>query len=271
MKIAAAQIACVLGDREANLKKIRQFAAQAKEAGAELVVYPETADTGYSISVIQDIAMTRSQGSVPALSDIAKEFSLAIICGISERVDKGIYNSQVFIDAEGKVAGHYRKCHLFGAGESACFSPGDELSSLSYEGFQLGLSICYDLRFPEVYRKLATEDKSDVFVVSSAWPLPRTEHLRILSLARAIENQSYLVLANRVGRDKGLTFCGSSAIISPSGEILASASADGEELVTAELSQEVLGSVRERMTVFADRREDLYAGKARPASGRAGG
>src|SRR5207253_4271699 len=124
--------------------------------------------------------------------------------------------------------------------------------------FTFGLTICYDLRFPEVCRVLAIEHVANVFINSSAWPFPRVEHLRILALARAIENQSYLILANRVGTDDGVTFCGTSAIIDPYGVIITSASADREELIQAELSEEVIASVRNRMAVFAHRRRDLY-------------
>jgi omega-amidase len=98
----------------------------------------------------------------------------------------------------------------------------------------------------------------NVLVISSAWPFPRVEHLRVLALARAMENQIYVVLANRVGVDDGVTLCGSSAIIDPYGVVLAGASADREELLVAEISEEVLKSVRERMRVFEHRRKDLY-------------
>src|SRR6185295_19457705 len=116
--------------------------------------------------------------------------------------------------------------------------------------FQLGQSICYDLRFPEMCRTLALEHQTNVFVTSSAWPFPRLEHLRILALARAIENQSYLILSNRVGTDDGVTFCGSSAIVDPYGVVLAAASADREELIQAEISESVIESVRSRMAAF---------------------
>lgn len=261
MKIAVAQIACVPGEVETNLRRIGEFSERAKVAGAELVVFPEMADTGYVMSVIRDSATSWSEGAVPALRKLAQRLSLGIISGVSEREGETIYNSQVLIDIKGQIAARYRKTHLFCAGtfdEKECFSPGDELVTVEYGGFRLGLTICYDLRFPEIYRRLATEQDANVLVVSSAWPFPRLEHLSILSQARAIENQSYLILANRIGADEGTTFCGSSAVIDPSGTILASASSEGEELIIAELSPDALRSVRDRMAVFAHRRSDLY-------------
>lgn len=261
MRIAAAQISCTLGDLQANLDKIQEFAARARKADAGVVVFPEMVDTGYAMPVIQKHATTWSDGAVPELQKIAKALSIAIVCGVSEKEGSLIYNSQVFVDANGEVRAKYRKTHLFAhapIAEDKCFSPGNKLTSFVIGGLRLGLSICYDLRFPEVYRTLAVENDVNVFIISSAWPFPRVEHFRTLAIARAIENQSYVVAANRVGRDDGVTFCGSSAIIDPYGVLIAAASADREELVCSEISQEILQSVRNRMSVFAHRRPGLY-------------
>jgi predicted amidohydrolase len=261
MKIAAAQIECALGDLDANIRKIRDFSARAKEGGAELVVFPEMADTGYAMPVIQACARPWSEGAVPELQKIAQGLSIAIICGVSERDGASIYNSQVFIDANGDVVGSYRKTHLFTGvpiGEDKCFLPGNELMSFPFGELRLGLSICYDLRFPELYRTLAIEEEVNVFILSAAWPFPRLEHFRTLATARAIENQSYMIVSNRVGTDEGVTCCGSSAIIDPYGVTLASASTDREELVQAEISEQAITSVRNKMAVFAQRRPDLY-------------
>jgi predicted amidohydrolase len=261
MKIAAAQIACAPGDLDANLHTIHDFAFRAKDYSAELVVFPEMIDTGYSMPVIQKHATSWNEGAVPRLQKMAKQLSLAIIAGVSDRDGPCIHNGQVFIDAGGNIRGKYRKTHLVTAApldERQVFSAGDAFVSCNLDKFNLGLTICYDLRFPEVCRALAVEHKVNVFINSSAWPFPRLEHLRILALARAIENQCYLVLANRVGTDDGVTFCGTSAIIDPYGVIVAAASADREELIQAEISEEVIKSVRSRMAVFDHRRQELY-------------
>src|SRR5207248_3191066 len=227
MKVAAAQIACALGDIDANVRKMRDFCARAKENGVELIVFPEASDTGYSMPVIRDHAKPWTEGAVPTLQEMAKELSLTIVAGVSERDGNVVYNSQVFIDPRGELLASYRKTHLFvlpSNDESTCYTPGDKFVSVLTAGFNFGLSICYDLRFAEVARALALEHDANVLLVSSAWPLPRVAHLRALAIARAIENQSYLVLANRTGVDAGVTCCGTSAIIDPSGVVLASAS-----------------------------------------------
>jgi predicted amidohydrolase len=259
VKIASAQIACTLGDLAVNIRKLRDFAERAKTAGAELVVFPEMVDTGYAMTVIREEARPWNEGAVPELQKIARTLSVAIISGVSEKEGDAIFNSQVVIDSAGAIRAKYRKTHLFKPiEEDKCCTPGDALVSVDFGPLRFGLTICYDLRFPEIYRVLAVEKGTNVFAISSAWPFPRVEHQRVLATARAIENQSYVVLANRVGKDDGVPFCGSSAVIDPYGVVVAAASADREELIIAEVSPEVLKAVRERMAVFAHRRSDLY-------------
>ena len=259
MKIAAAQIACVLGDPAANLGKMREFARRAKASGAEVIVFPEMADTGYAMEVIRQQATSWKEGAVPGLQELARNLSLTIISGVSEREGDRIYNSQVVIDRGGAVAGKYRKTHLYApVEEDKVCAAGTCLTSISLGEFRFGLTICYDLRFPELFRTLVVTEQANVLINSSAWPFPRMEHLRILATARAIENQSYFVLANRVGWDNGLRFCGSSAVIDPYGIVIAAASPDREELVLAELSLEVIAALRKKMPALSHRRQELY-------------
>jgi predicted amidohydrolase len=261
MKIAAAQISCALGDVTANLAKVREYSERAKGGGAELVVFPEMTDTGYSMPVIQKCATTWKDGAVPQIQKIAGNHSIAIVCGLSEKEGDAIYNSQVVVDSTGKIVAKYRKIHLFGASpndETKCFSPGRDLAHFECGDLRFGLSICYDLRFPEIYRKLALDRSVNAFAVSSAWPFARVHHFQNLAVARAIENQCYMVAVNRVGIDDGVTNCGSSAFIDPYGVVIAAASPDREELLYAELSADIVNSVRNRINFLADRRPDLY-------------
>src|SRR4051794_32959879 len=132
---------------------MRDFSARAKKEGAELIVFPEASDTGYSMPVIREKATPWTEGAVPGLQKMAKELSIAIVAGVSERDGDAIYNSQVFIDLGGKILAGYRKTHLFVLppnDESACYAPGDKFVSVETGGFHFGLAICYDIRFPEV-------------------------------------------------------------------------------------------------------------------------
>ncbi len=134
MKIAVAQISCSLGDPEANLLKVRDFSRRAKdEAGAELIVFPEMTDTGYSMPVIREHASDWANGFVPGVQEIAKRISIAIVSGVSERDGSSIYNSQVFVDSQGNIAAKYRKTHLYAVApveEQTCFAPGNTLREL---------------------------------------------------------------------------------------------------------------------------------------------
>jgi omega-amidase len=261
MKVAAAQISCSLGDPKANLVKVRDFSRQARDGGVELIVFPEMTDTGYSMAVVQAHANSWTDGFVPGLQDIAAKLSIAIVCGVSEQDGGSIYNSLVFVDHQGQIAAKYRKTHLYAVApveEQNCFASGDTFASFALRDLRFGFSICYDLRFPEMYRKLVVEENVAAFIVSSAWPFPRVEHFRTLALARAIENQSYVIASNRVGKDDDLWFCGSSAIMDPRGVTVASASADREEIIQADLSEDLIRSVRSRVKSLAHRRHDLY-------------
>jgi omega-amidase len=261
MKVAAAQIACSLGEPDTNLLKVRDFSARAKEAGVELIVFPEMTDTGYSMSAIRDHASSWTSGFVPGLQEVAAKSSIAIVCGVSEKDGASVYNSLVFVDRRGQIVAKYRKTHLYAVApveEQQCFVSGDTFGSFAMSDLRFGFSICYDLRFPEMYRKLVVEQNVGALIVSSAWPFPRIEYFRTLILARAIENQSYVVASNRVGKDGDLWFCGSSAIIDPRGVLIASASADREELIHADVSQELVLAVRSRVQSLAHRRQDLY-------------
>jgi omega-amidase len=261
MKVAAAQISCALGDFDANMRKVGDFVALAKKSGSELIVFPEMIDTGYSMPVIQKHARKCREGASSELQRIAKENSTGIVAGISDRDGDSIFNAQVLINSRGEVVAKYRKTHLVTAApldERVCLSPGNEFVTSKLGDFNIGLSICYDLRFPEMARTLVVKHGANVILNSSAWPVVRAEHLRILALARAVENQSYFIIANRVGTDDGVTFCGSSLIVDPSGKVLAAASPDREELIQAEISEEVIGDVRNRVRVFAHRRPELY-------------
>src|SRR5207253_8484427 len=139
--------------------------------GAELIVFPEMTDTGYSVTVIREHASDWANGFVPGVQEIAKRISIAIVSGVSERDGSTIYNSQVLVDSQGNIAAKYRKTHLYAVApveEQTCFAPGDCFENFELGGLHFGFSICYDLRFPEMYRKLATEQNVGAFLISSA-------------------------------------------------------------------------------------------------------
>ncbi len=260
MKIALAQIDCSLGDVEANCEKISEYAEKATQQGCDVVVFPEMSDTGYAIPVILETASDWSGLPFTTLQQTASSLGIYIICGISEREGENIYNSIAVLSPKGELLGKYRKTHLFSPApvhEDKCFVPGSSLTTLRIGNMTWGFSICYDLRFPELYRSLYLQG-AEVLVNCSAWPASRAMHWEALTRARAIENQAYLIGANRVGKDGGMPFCGRSCIIEPFGKYTASGSPGDEDLVIGEIDREKATSFREKIPVFKSRRGDIY-------------
>jgi omega-amidase len=179
---------------------------------------------------------------------------------LSERKGGKIYNTLSVFDPRGRLVSRYRKVHLFNpppVNEGDCITAGRELVLVDIGGFKCGLMICYDLRFPEMARSLALKG-AEVILIASAWPFPRSEHWQILLRARAIENQCYVLAANRTGTDAGSTFCGSSSAIDPYGMALGVAAPDRSQLVIADIDRATLDWTRAKMPVFGDRRPDVY-------------
>ncbi len=260
MKIAIAQIDCSLGDIASNCSKIPLYAKRAKEQDCDVIVFPEMTDTGYEMHTIQQVASSWTDQPFAVAKGAAEDFGMYLICGLSEREGEKIYNSIAVFDPAGNLIGKYRKTHLLSldpVNEDRYLTPGDSLETVKIGGMIWGLSICYDLRFPEVSRSLVKRGV-EVMVVCAAWPLPRQSHWRTLTVARAIENQSYVIATNRVGVDGPLTFCGSSCIVDPYGNLIASGSDTDEEILTAEITHEAVGTLREDMPILKNRRDDLY-------------
>jgi len=237
---------------------MRRLANLAGGEGCDAVVFPEMADTGYDMKTIVEKASTWESGPLQLLQELASRLGIWIVCGLSEREEGDVYNAVAVVDRTGRLAARYRKTHLFSpVGEERFLKRGDSLTLAAVEGMQWGIMVCYDLRFPEMARSLALQG-AEVIAVPSAFPFPRINHWSMLLAARAIENQLYVIGANRAGTDGDLWFCGSSRVIDPYGVVLTSAPEVGEQLVFAEISKSRVGEVRGSMAVFQDRRKDLY-------------
>lgn len=260
MEVGVAQVACRLGDVAYNCSQISAYAKHAKKEGCSVLILPEMVDTGYEMATIQEKASSWHDAPFKTAQRVAMESQIYLILGISERAGDKIYNTAAVFDPKGVLKGKYRKIHLAGYPpllEDHCIEPGNALETVSIHGMTFGLTICYDLRFPELSRSLVLGG-AEVLVLIAAWPFPRITHFKTLIRARAVENQTYMVVANRVGTDGSVTFCGSSCLVDPYGVTLASAAEDTEAFIKAEVTSEAVQSVRSRMPVFKHRRQDLY-------------
>lgn len=192
------------------------------------------------------------------LGGLAAELGVNLVAGSVANVRGGkVYNTACVFDRTGNCVAEYDKTHLFTPmGEHAYFTPGDHLCRFRLDGHDCGLVICYDIRFPELTRTLAVQGMDMLFVVSQ-WPAARIGHLRALTVARAIENQAFVICCNSCG-DAGEThYGGASAIIDPWGELLAAGGQD-EQILAADCELEMLDGIRSSINVFRDRRAELY-------------
>lgn len=264
MRIGIAQIKSIPGDVAANCARIATFTERARESGCDAVIFPEMIDTGFDLSLLTENASSwehdREDSPLGIARKAAADSGVFLVCGLSERVGNDIYNSTAVIDPGGSLVGKYRKTHLAAYPpfqEDRHIVPGDSLETLRIGDLIWGFLICYDLRFPEIGRKL-TLSGAKVLAVTSAFPFPRLRHWKILTRARAIENQVYVIAANRIGTDGEITFCGSSCMIDPYGVTVAEAAEDREELIVGEIRPDIIDSVRDYMPLLDQRRDDLY-------------
>jgi omega-amidase len=260
MKIGCAQINCTAGDPEGNLLRVSEFALQAREAGCDIVVFPEMVDTGCETDKIRKYASSWATGPFRELQSIAADTSLCVVCGMSELAEDKLFNAVAIIGPDGESLGQYRKTHLITTEpfeEQSVFTAGDAFCMFSFGGLKFGVMVCYDLRFPEVARYYATHEASAV-LMPSAWPLSRMSHWKTLIPARAIENQLFMVCSNRVGRDGDLEFGGSSCIVDPWGETISDSPESEEQLIVGSLDMRRLQEVRDFMPALKHRRPDLY-------------
>lgn len=271
LPVAIAQFLAREGDREGNVARAVAFIDAAADRGARLVVLPELftglgfADaTGYR----DEIAEPVPGPTFEALSERARRHGLYITGSYYERAGDRFYNSAPFIGPDGALVGLYRKTHLFdvpdrvdippGIVESHKVSAGDRLCAFDTPFGRIGLTICVDLRFAEVYRALALDGCRAIICVS-AFLGPRIDHWEFLLRARATDNQLWIIASGQTGTDpgSGVSFCGRSMTVDPWGVITAQAS-DGETLVNTSLDLGLVDIVRARWDLASQRRPALY-------------
>ncbi len=259
MKVALLQMDIVLGDVAANRRKAAAMIAAAAGKGAKLLVLPEMWTTGYKLAAIHELAEPADGPTLAMLRALAKDNAVEIVAGsMAEARDGKVYNTGYVIDAAGEVVAKYSKIHLIGLmAEDRYIAPGDAKAMFALSCGQAGLIICYDLRFTELPRALALAGCRTLFVPAE-WPASRGAHWRTLNIARAIENQMFVIAVNRVGRDEGNVYFGHSLVVDPWGEVLAEGSADNEEVLVADVDFAAGEEIRRRMPVFADRRPQYY-------------
>ena len=263
INIALAQMHCKLGNKQANIEKMEKYAKKAKEKKTQAVIFPELSVTGYvTRDLIYELAEPVPGPTVHVLEKIAKKQDLFIAFGIiekSEKADSVLFNTAVLVGPEGYI-GKYRKTHLPTHSvfeEKRYFRPGYEVTTFNTKIGRIGLIICYDIFFPELARALRLQG-AQLIICISASPAARSKFFEVLTVARAIENNAFLAYVNLVGIEDGLQFWGGSRLIDASGNILAQAKYDTEDLTIGKIDYDDLSHVGIFVPTIRDLRPDLY-------------
>ena len=259
MKVSCLQMNMVFCQPEENFRLAEELIAKAMEEAPDVLVLPETWNTGFypkeNLAALCDRDGARVKAEIGAL---AAKYRVNIVAGsVSNLRDGKVYNTAMVFDREGNCVASYDKTHLFTPmGEDNFYTPGDHLCRFTLDGVRCGLIICYDVRFPELTRSLTVPGLDMLFVVSQ-WPKVRTFHLRSLTTARAIENQMFVVCCNSCGVAGETVYGGNSAIIDPWGETLALAG-ESQQILSARCDLSILQNIRGTIPVFRDRRPEIY-------------
>lgn len=258
--IAILQMDIALGAPDKNYAKVSELLDKAMEAtpAPDVIILPELWNTGYALEQLHELADEDGARAKKLLSEFCREHQVCIMGGsIAERRGQEIYNTMYAFDRDGQLVGHYSKIHLFRLmDEEKYLAAGEWVGQFELQHIPAGMMICYDIRFPELARKLALAEAKLVFVPAE-WPHPRLHHWRTLLTARAIENQLYVIACNRVGKSGTTDFFGHSMIIDPWGEIIVEGD-EQENILHATIDIELVDEVRARIPIFEDRRPQLY-------------
>lgn len=227
MRICSIQFNPEVGSKKDRISKVADKIVESADFNPDLVVLPELWNVGFFNfdEYRSESEKIEDSRTVSKMRELARELKSFIHAGsIIERKDADYFNTSILLDREGEIVGTYRKIHLFGyeSEESKILSPGRDLCVAKTEIGKLGLTTCYDLRFPELYRKLVDQG-AEIFLVTSAWPYPRLEHWLMLNRVRAFENQAFLVSSNCVGDVEGGNYLGHSRVVDPWGTVVAGA------------------------------------------------
>lgn len=257
MNIACIQMDIAFGEPEKNKQTVVRYMEQIAR-NVDVVVLPELWTTGYDLARLGDIADENGEDAKTFLSSLARAYNVHIVGGsVAKKTERQITNTMYIVDRNGDVVCEYSKLHLFKLmDEHKHLQAGETTGIFSLDGVTGAGVICYDIRFPEWIRAHALHGAEVLFVVAE-WPLVRLHHWRTLLMARAIENQCYVVACNRAGKDPNNEFAGHSMIIDPWGNILAEGN-EQETVIKATIDINEVQHVRARIPIFSDRRPDVY-------------
>lgn len=261
MKYAIYQMEVVPGQPEKNREKISEWMKETvSQEKPDVVVLPELWNTGFTLPELEQLADRNGEKNRSFLQQLGREYGVNIIGGsIATKKDGHFYNTSMVIDRQGNLVYEYDKIHLVPMLNEHLYLKGGnkKVETFELDGVRMGVIICYDLRFPELARKLAL-DGAEIMHVVAEWPTARRDHWMALQIARAIENQMYVVTCNNVGTHDGVTYGGTSMVTDPWGNQVAVGKQEQEETIAVTLSMEMVPKIREDVPVFSSRVPELY-------------
>jgi omega-amidase len=250
MKIYGVQLDIAWEDKVANHRKARNLLETTPPERGSLVLLPEMFDTGFTMEVAR-VSDEKTGVTRKFLADLAHDLGVYVVGGFVNSDSKSGRNEAAVFDPQGKEILRYQKIHPFTrGGEARAYSAGSEIKTFRWGEFTVCPFICYDLRFPEIFR-MAVRKGVNLFLVIANWPLPREGHWTTLLEARAIENLSYIVGVNRAGNDPKYAYFGRSRIIDPHGKVLAEAGRE-ETVLSAEVDINVVEVWRKEFPALSD-------------------
>ena len=251
MNLSALQLDIVWEDKRANFERVRALLAKTPPIRRSLVVLPEMFATGFSMN-LNVTRQSPAREDETFLAEIAREHGVFVVGGLVDGgMDRLARNEALAFSPDGKLLARYAKIHPFTlGGEADVHQKGAEIVKFDCEGFVVAPFVCYDLRFPEIFRAAARQG-TNLFVVIALWPVKRQQHWLTLLQARAIENQAYVVGVNRVGTDPKFFYSGRSVVVDPHGVIIADAG-EREHVLVATIDPEVAISWRRDFPAQAD-------------------
>ena len=262
LTVSLAQMDCRFGEPEANEAQAAAFIAEAARRGSDLVLLPELWRSGYDLAHAARYAAPLGTGPFAWLAEQARTHGLWIASSLLEAREGEIFNTATLFSPQGELAGVYRKIHLFGLmDEDRYLAAGNTAPVFDLPWGRSALAICYDLRFPELFRRYALEG-AVLIMLPAQWPRRRAEAFRTLVRARAAENQCFMLACNRVGKSGDMPFGGHSAVVDPWGNVIVEGG-ETELLLTAEVEVGRVDEAREHIPVFRDRRPDVYGAGGR--------
>jgi omega-amidase len=248
MKIALIQYNPEWENKEANKKKILSMIKDIE--GTDLFIFPEMTLTGFTMKS-GEMSETIQGDSYRFFAAIAKEKLSNIFAGVIERRNNRNYNTLIHIKSDGLLVKLYRKVHPFSySDENKYYFAGSKPAITKIRKWNVGLTICYDLRFPELFRKYGKK-RTHLIVNIANWPDTRIEHWRTLLKARAIENQCYVAGVNRLGKDPKLNYIGFSSVFDPMGKEVVAVE-NCEKVIVAEIDKNYVNEVREKFPFLDD-------------------